>query len=161
MRAAKVFAFLGGLALILLFALRGGGSYDLVVRQEYGLVVWWVIAIGVGIGLLPRVRPAAPARVVLGALLAYALWTALSLTWTESSERTFTELARALDYLGVVLLLGLAVDRRTWRSAAAGLGAGALTVCLLALVSRLAPSAFPIDWAAQTFRADRMEYPFG
>lgn len=161
MRAAKVFAFLGGLALILLFALRGGGSYDLVVRQEYGLVVWWVIAIGVGIGLLPRVRPAAPARVVLGALLAYALWTALSLTWTESSERTFTELARALDYLGVVLLLGLAVDRRTWRSAAAGLGAGALTVCLLALVSRLAPSAFPIDWAAQTFRADRLDYPFG
>ncbi len=102
-----------------------------------------------------------PARVLLGALLAYALWTALSLTWTESSERTFTELARALDYLGVVLLLGLVLERRTWRSAAAGLGAGALTVCLLALASRLAPSAFPIDWAARTFKADRLDYPFG
>lgn len=159
--AAKVFAFIGGLALVLLFALRGGGSYDLVVRQEYGLVIWWVIAVGAGIGLLPRARLAAPTRVLLGALLAYALWTALSLTWTESSERTFTELARAFDYLGVVLLLGLVVDRRTWRSAAAGLGAGALAVCLLALASRLAPSTFPIDWAAQTFRADRLDYPFG
>jgi O-antigen ligase/polysaccharide polymerase Wzy-like membrane protein len=159
--AAKALAFIGGLALVLLFALRGGGSYDLVVRQEYGLVIWWVIAVGVGIGLLPRARLAAPTRLLLGALLAYALWTALSLTWTESSERTFTELARALDYLGVVLLLGLVVDRRTWRSAAAGLGAGALTVCLLALASRLAPSAFPIDWAGRTFRADRLDYPFG
>lgn len=161
MGAARICAFLGGLGLVLLFALRGSGSYDLVVRQEYGLVIWWVIAVGVGIGLLPRARLATPARVLLGALVAYALWTALSLTWTESSERTFTELARTLDYLGVVLLLGLVVDRRTWRSAAAGLGAGALTVCLLALVSRLAPSAFPTDWAAQTFRADRLDYPFG
>jgi hypothetical protein len=158
---AKLFAFLGGLALVLLFALRGDGSYDLVVRQEYGLVIWWVIAVGVGIGLLPRARLAAPTRLLLGALLLYALWTALSLTWTESSERTFTELARALDYLGVALLLGLVLERRTWRSAAAGLGAGALTVCLLALASRLVPSAFPIDWAARTFRADRLDYPFG
>ena len=124
-------------------------------------MIWWVIAVGVGIGLLPRTHLAVPTRILLGALLAYALWTALSLSWTESSERTFTELARTLDYLGVVLLLGLVVDRRTWRSAAAGLGAGALAVCLLALASRLAPSTFPIDWAAQTFRADRLDYPFG
>jgi hypothetical protein len=158
---AKAFAFVGGLTLVLLFALRGNGSYDLVVRQEYGLAIWWIIAVGVGIGLLPRARLAAPTLVLLGALLAYALWTALSLTWTESSERTFTELARALDYLGIVLLLGLVLERRTWRSAAAGLGAGALIVCLLALASRLAPSAFPIDWAARSFRADRLDYPFG
>lgn len=160
-RLAKVLAFLGGLTLVLMFALRGNGSYDLVVRQEYGLVIWWTIAVGVAIGLLPRARLSRPLLVLLGAILAYALWTALSLTWTESSERTFTELARALDYLGIVLLLGLVLERRTWRSAAAGLGLGALIVCLLALASRLAPSGFPIDWAARTFRADRLDYPFG
>jgi hypothetical protein len=158
---AKVLAFLGGLALVLVFALRGEGSYDLVVRQEYGLVVWWIAAVGVAIGLLPRARPSRPLLLLLGAIGAYAVWTGLSLTWTESSERTFTELARALDYLGIVLLLGLVLERRTWRSAAAGLGLGALVVCLLALASRLAPSAFPIDWAARTFRADRLDYPFG
>jgi hypothetical protein len=158
---ARTMAFLGGLALVLLFALRGDGSYDLVVRQQYGLVIWWVIAVGVAIGLLPRVRLARPGFVLVVALAAYAVWTALSLSWSESSERTFTELARTLDYLGIVLLLGLALDRRTWRSAAAGLGSGALIVCALASASRLAPSAFPIDWAARTFRADRLDYPFG
>ncbi len=158
---AKVLAFLGTMALVLMFALRGDGAYDLVVRQEYGLVIWWVVAVGVAIGLLPRTRLSRPLLALLAALLAYTLWTALSLTWTESSESTFTELARCLDYLGLVLLLGLVLDRRTWRSAAAGLGAGAVIVCLLALASRLAPSAFPVDWAARTFRADRLDYPFG
>ena len=158
---AKGLAFIGALALVLLFALRGSGSYDLVARQEYGLAIWWVIAVGVAIGLLPRARLSRPLLVLLGAVLAYAVWTALSLTWTESSERTFTELARTLDYLGVVLLLGLVLERRTWRSAAAGLGAGALIVCLLALASRLLPSVFPVDWAARSFRADRLDYPFG
>jgi hypothetical protein len=158
---AKVLAFLGGLALVLMFALRGDGSYDLVVRQEYGLAIWWAIAVGVAIGLLPRARLSRPLLLLLGAILAYALWTAFSLSWTESSERTFTELARALDYLGIVLLLALVLERRTWRSAAAGLALGALVVCLLALASRLAPSAFPIDWAARSFRADRLDYPFG
>lgn len=158
---AKGLAFLGTTALVLMFALRGSGSYDLVVRQEYGLAIWWIVAVGVAIGLLPRTRLSRPLLALLAAILAYTLWTALSLTWTESSERTFTELARCLDYLGLVVLLGMVVDRRTWRSAAAGLGAGALIVCLLALASRLAPSAFPTDWAARTFRADRLDYPFG
>jgi hypothetical protein len=158
---AKALAFVGAVALVLMFALRGDGSYDLVVRQEYGLAIWWIVAVGVAIGLLPRTRLSRPLLALLAAILAYTIWTALSLTWTESSESTFTELARCLDYLGLVLLLGMVLDRRTWRAAAAGLGAGALLVCLLALASRLAPSAFPIDWAARTFRADRLDYPFG
>ena len=47
-----------------------------------------------------------------------SLWTALSLTWTESTERTAAELARALTYLGV--LRARPLRRGTARTAAAG-----------------------------------------
>lgn len=160
-RATNAFAFVFGLALVLLYALRGGGSYDLVTRQEYGLVIWWLLAVGLALGLFPRARSSRSTFLLLGALLAYGSWTALSLVWTDSSERTFAELARVLDYLGLVALIVSVLDRHTWRAAAAGLGFGALVVCGLALASRLAPSAFPIDSAARSFRTDRLDYPFG
>ncbi|PZS08132.1 MAG: hypothetical protein DLM64_13180 [Solirubrobacterales bacterium] len=157
---ARVAAFLGALGLVLVYALRGG-SYDLVVFQEHGLVIWWVLAIGIAVGLLPRARPSRPALVLLGALLAYALWTAVSLTWTESAERTTVELARVLDYLGLVALLSVTLGRDNWRAGAAGLAFGALVVCALAVGSRLAPSVFGTDHAAATLHIDRLSSPFG
>ena len=45
LRAQRTLAFGGALAIVLVYALRGG-SYDVVVFQEHGLVVWWVLAIG-------------------------------------------------------------------------------------------------------------------
>ncbi len=159
-RLSSAFAFGGGAALVLVYALRGG-AYDIVVRQEHGLIVWWVLAVGIALGLLPRARPPRAVLLLLAALAAYAAWTALSLTWTESSERTSAELARVLDYLGVVALIASVLDRRTWRAAAMGLGFGALVVCALAVASRLYPSAFPPDQAAGVFSTDRLDYPFG
>ena len=41
-------AFAGTFGLVLLYALRGG-SYDIVVFEEYGLVIWWLLAIGVAL----------------------------------------------------------------------------------------------------------------
>jgi len=155
-----VLAFSGAFALILVYALRGG-SYDIVVRQEQGLVIWWIIAVGLALGILPRAGVSRHALLLLGAVVAYLAWTALSLAWTESSESTFAEVARTVDYLGVIALAVVVLDRRTWRAAAAGLGLGALVVCALALASRLAPSHFPIDYAARNFQADRLDYPFG
>jgi O-Antigen ligase len=159
-RLASFLAFGFAFGLVVLYAMRGG-SYDVIVRQEYGLVIWWLIAVGVGLGLLPRSRPHPVVLVLLATLLAYAGWTALSLLWTESSEQTTAEIARVLDYLGLVTLLAIIFDRGTWRRAAMGIGAGAMFVCALAVASRLDPSAFPIDQAARVFRADRLDYPFG
>jgi hypothetical protein len=153
--------FAGAAAVILTYSLRGGGSYDLVAFQEQGLVVWWVLAIGFALGILPRRRPSLPVLLLWGALAAYAGWTALSLLWTQSSELTTTELARSLDYLGLVALVGSVLTRDTWRSAAAGLGFGAMLVCVIALGSRLAPSVFGVDDVARALRSDRLSYPFG
>ena len=37
-----------------------GGSYDIVARQGEALIVWWVIGLGVALGLLPaRASPGA------------------------------------------------------------------------------------------------------
>jgi hypothetical protein len=142
------------------YGLRGG-SYDVVVYGEHGMVVWWVIALGIALGLLPRARPSRLGLALLAALIAYAAWVALSLVWTESSERTTNEVARVLGYAGIVALVACCLDRRTWRAAAAGLGCGAVVVCLMALGSRLEPSIFPTDYAAASLRTDRLAYPFG
>lgn len=143
------------------YALRGGGSYDIVSFQEAGLVVWWVLAIGVALGLLPGTRPAPVVLWGLAALAAYTAWTALSLTWTDSSELTFEEVARCLDYLGIAALASCVLDRASWRSAAAGLGAAAMFVCVVAVGCRLAPSLFGHDRVAAQLSSDRLSYPFG
>lgn len=157
---ARVAPFVAGVALVLLYALRGG-AYDLVVFESYGLIVWWILALGILVGVLPRSRPGRAVLLLIVALLAYTVWTAISLLWSESAERTTIEIARSLDYLGLLALIAVTLDRRNWRPAAAGVGFGAGVVCLLAVGSRLFPSIFPVDQVAAAFHTDRLSYPFG
>jgi Flp pilus assembly protein TadD len=158
---ARATVFRLTLGLVLAYSLRGGGSYDPVVFEQYGLIVWLLLGIGVSTGLLPRSRPSRWQLALLGALLAYTAWTALSLTWTSSSERTFEEVARCVDYLGLVAFVCAIVDRRTWRAAAAGLGVGAMLVCAIAVGSRLDPGLLGRDRIDAVFQIDRLSVPFG
>src|SRR5689334_925000 len=48
-------AFAGAAALPTWLAMHGGG-YDIVIRQQTAIVVWWAIAVGFGFGVLPRAR---------------------------------------------------------------------------------------------------------
>lgn len=153
--------FVGSGALPVVYALSGdGGGYDLVFRQYVALIVWSGLAIAFLFGLLPLARPSRDVVLPLAALGLLVAWTALSLTWTESSERTWAELARALHYLGLLVLAWTVLERRTWRIAAAGLSVGALVVCGLAVLSRLAPLAFP-GAGAGTPDPARLLYPLG
>lgn len=160
LRAERAFAFCAAAGLLLSYALRGG-SYDIVAFEENGLVIWWLLAIGLALGLVPRSRPSRGSLLLLAAFAGYAAWTALSLLWTDSSELTFAELARSLDYLGLVALLTVVVGRRNWRAAAAGLGFAALLVCVIALGTRLAPGAFGRDAVDAALHTDRLSAPFG
>jgi hypothetical protein len=152
-------AFLGATGLVLAYALPGG-AYDHVLFEEYGLVIWWTLALGCAVGLLPRVRPSRWVLALLAAMVAYTAWTTLSLTWTASAERTTIEITRTLDYLGLAAIIAATVDRRTWRPAAAGLGCGALAVCVLAVIGRLDPGALPSDGIGGA-DVSRLSYPFG
>ena len=160
-RAAGLLAFAAAAGSVLLYGLRGSGSYDLGFYEQNGLVVWWILGLGFALGLLPRTRPARPMLMLIAALGVYAAWTALSLIWSSSSELTFAEVARVLSYLGLVVLVGTALDRTTWRPAAAGLGFGAALICAVAVGSRLAPGLFGHDRVDAIFQTDRLSVPFG
>ena len=95
-----------------------------------------------------------------GALAAFAVLTLLSVGWAASDEKAFLEFTRVLMYLGVLMLVAVAVTRRTAASVADGLALGIVAVVLLALASRLffgdvgpgaPPSFFPVR--------SRLHYP--
>lgn len=141
-RPADVAIWLGAVVIVVYVSLRAGG-YDPIPRDEVGILVWWGVLVGVAVGALSIERIGVPARAVLFLFLAVAGWTALSFEWTQSAERTATELARTVTYLGV-FVLALAVQRGgRWRSLLYGVTTGIAVVAGLAVLSRLHPDWFP------------------
>ena len=150
-----------GFGLVVYLGLEGGG-YDALVHDQLGIAIWWVLAIGVLVGALPRVGPSRLALLALGLLAGFVIWTALSLIWTESAERTNADLARLLCYLGLFsLILCVRAPREPQRLVAAIAAAIAL-IAVIALLSRLHPSWFPsADQTAQFLddSRERLSYP--
>jgi hypothetical protein len=145
-------------AAVVMAALRGG-SYGPIPRGELFVLVLWVLVLAIGLGLLPR--RALPRGAALGvlALLALAAWTAVGLLWTESAERTVGEVARTLGFAGVLLLVVWTFEGRSWDVATLSVAAAAVTVTVIALVSRLAPDLVSSALsAAGLYR--RLGYPF-
>jgi O-antigen ligase len=137
------------------------GSYSLLDRQQIAVFVWIAIGVAAICGVLPTVKPPRVLLIPLVAVLAFAAWTLLSLTWTESAERTFAEFARIVGYVGVLVLIWTGVGRTTWRLVAAGLLSAGVLVCFLTLMSRLWPSIFPSDTVTINLKTTRINYPFG
>src|SRR5262245_15066294 len=119
LRLRRVAGFLIALVLTLVLAFDGGG-YDIVIRQEVGLAIWALIALGLAVGAFPRATLSTAAWFAIGGFGALALLNLLAQAWTGSDERTTAELARVLQYGGVVVLAYLALNRYTWRGAALG-----------------------------------------
>ncbi len=158
--AGQAAAFLLTFGGIVLLGLESG-AYDVVVRQQVAVVLWWLLALAFLAGLLPRTRPAAPGWAVLGALVLLGAWTALSLLWTSDDARTLIEVARVAMHLGVVVLVATALDRSTWTAAVAGAAAAAAFITLAALTRRLFPGTFGDDVIAEAFGSNRLSYPLG
>jgi Flp pilus assembly protein TadD len=128
--------------LIIYIALKNGG-YDEIPRDEAGVLVWWLVLIGTLAGVLPAVRARPAYGVLIVLLAALGVWTALSLSWTQSAERTMIELARVATYLGF-LVLAVGLQRRGYgRELLYGVAAGLAAVVVLAVLSRLEPPWFP------------------
>lgn len=147
--------------LIVYLGLKGGG-YDPLVHDQVGIAVWWVLLAAVAVGALPRQPLGRLAWCGLGLLAAFVLWTALSLTWTESVERTTADVARLAGYLGVFALALFARDRQGARRLIGAVGAGIVVVSAIALLSRLHPSWFPEATQTARFLApgrERLSYP--
>ncbi|HXV06344.1 MAG TPA: O-antigen ligase family protein [Solirubrobacterales bacterium] len=148
-------------ALVVYLGLKGGG-FDPLVSDQVGIAVWWIVLAGALVGAFPRRPPGPLAWAALGLLVAFGLWTALSLTWTESTEKTSADVALVATYVGVFALALLSRGPRESQRALAGVAAGIVLVGLVALLSRLHPAWFPE--AAQTARflsggRERLSYP--
>lgn len=150
-----------GFGLIAYMGLEGGG-YDALVHDPVGIAVWWVLLAGVLVGALPRRRIGATALTALALLAAFVLWTALSMSWTESVGRTFADLARVSGYLGVFALAVAIRGSDNGRRMLAAVAAGIALVAIVALLSRLHPAWFPAGAQTAQFLSgneERLSYP--
>jgi hypothetical protein len=151
----------GGLAFALtVYAALSGGAYDIVVRSDIGILIWWLLLLGVIAGALPRRRLPASTWTGLALLAGFFAWTWLGAGWSRSEELSLIEVGRVGTYAGV-FALGACV--LTWRSAGAlvrGLAAGIAVVCALAVLSKLVPSLFPTDPTQHYYATPRLRYPF-
>lgn len=128
--------------LIPYLALHNGG-FGPVERAEVGIAVWWIVLVGTIVGALPAAGGTRAGWWLFALLTAFAAFNALSLAWTESSERTVTELARVTTYLGgFALALAVQAEGR-WRHLLSGVTVALAAMLLLALLSRFEPSWFP------------------
>ena len=158
---SAVSTWLLGFGLIAYLGLKGGG-FDPLVHDQVGIAIWWIVLAGVLVGALPRRRLGPLAWCALGLFAAFVAWTALSLTWTESAEKTSADLARVAGYLGVFALGVFARDSKGARRMVGAVAAGIAFVAIVALLSRLHPAWFPE--AGQTARflsgsQERLSYP--
>jgi hypothetical protein len=136
--------FLLAFAIVLYLALQGGG-YDLVVRNQVGIAVWWGVFCAALAGLLPARQLGPAGRLAVTALCLLCAWSAVASTWSASAERSLAEVSREACYLGV-LILGLLLQRRrrgALAAAAGGVASAIVLVALLSVISRLEPGSFP------------------
>jgi O-Antigen ligase len=140
-------------ATVVLYLAIDGGGYDVVVRSQVAIVVWWIVLIGAAWGLLPASRWTRTAWAALALLGAFVAWSALATTWSLSSESSLEELSRVAFYFGL-LLLGTSIHRDRGRAVKHTIHATAAAVVLvacLALASRLRPDLFPAAYQTASF----------
>jgi hypothetical protein len=148
-------------AVIVFWLALDGGTYGLESRNSLAIAVWWVIIVGVGLGLLPRVRPTRESLIVGGLLAGFAALTVASMAWAASAERAFTEFNRATLYLGVFVLVAALARRANVPQVAEGIAIGVAAIGVLALASRLFPALFPRGDLAEFLPSaqTRLSYP--
>jgi hypothetical protein len=148
--AVRAWALAGS---VVLYLSIDGGGYDLVVRSQAAIVVWWIVLVGAAWGLLPVTRGTRVAWVALALFGGFLVWTALAATWSVSSERSLEELSRVACYFGI-LLLGISIHRDRERAVQHTIHAVAtavVAVACLALASRLNPDLFPASHQTASF----------
>ena len=157
--ARRILTWAFALALSVYLALSGGG-YDIIVRSEIGLIVWWLVLLGVVIGVLPRARFERAGWIASALLAGFLLWSWLGLSWSSSHELTLNEVCRLSTYLGIFVLGVCVLTSETTPSLLNGLGCGIAAVSAVAIMAKLAPSLFPADTARSFYATARLSYPF-
>ncbi len=151
--------WLGAFAVTVYVALSGGG-YDLVIRSQVGLIIWWLVLLGVILGMLPRGGLAPRTWGAFALLTGFFIWTWVGTLWTTNTEQTLVEVGRVATYAGAFVLAAGALTRNSARALFAGLASGIAVVCGVAVLSKLVPSFFPANPTAGVYLTPRLSYPF-
>jgi len=150
-----VFPLLPG-ALVIYLAFNAGGYFP-NTQGLVTIVLLLALAAWVGFAYEPFAGLGPWLGVAAGALAAFAVWTLLSGTWSDSTSRALLEFNRALLYLAALALFGLTIRQgRQLQWLVWGLAAGIVVVCTIALTTRLLPNVWPIDF---NLANDRLSYP--
>jgi len=130
--------------LLVVYLAFASGGYDLVVRSQIGIIVWWAVLLGILAGILPvaRITRAGFTMFVIVAML--FLWTAIStLFWTESAERSVIEVTRVATLLGTFVLLVLVQGKSGIRHGVTAIAAAVALISVVSLGDRLLPNLVP------------------
>lgn len=152
-----VLAFGLPLTVLGFLALEEGGL-DLVVRQQVSLAAWWLLALGLAFGVVPRADPPRGWRLAAVGLLALGALQLASVAWGPSDDRALADACRAFGHLGLLCLAWGLLGPRSWRFTAAGVFAAAAAVTVYALLVRLAPD---LPGVAGQPDAGRLAEPLG
>jgi O-Antigen ligase len=134
-----------------------GGGYSLPVHSRVAIVVWWIVVVSAAWGLLPVSRPSRRGLIGLGLFAGFTAWTALGITWSISSGRSWQDLSLITCYLGI-LVLGLAIHRErdeAVRHTVAAVATGIVLLAALAVISRLWPHLIPSSQVIGRLSDDR------
>jgi hypothetical protein len=144
--------------LIVYLGVRQGG-YDAVISSQVAIAAWWLILLVLAFGLV-RARLGRAGAIGVALLAGYAVWTTLSLAWTESGESTMTNVSQMLLYVGLMLLVLLVRGRQAIRFMVYGLATGIVAIAVVALLSRLRFEWFAIPQVLAN-STNRLSYPIG
>jgi hypothetical protein len=145
---------------ITIYLALSGGGYDTVIRSQVGVLIWWLLLLGLIAGVLPTSRLAGSTWIGLVLLTGFFVWTWIAAGWTSSQEQTLIEVGRVATYIGAFLACACLLTRGSVRALLCGVAAGIAVVCALAVLSKLLPSLFPADQSARFYATPRLRYPF-
>jgi len=147
-------------ALLVYIGVEGGG-FDPIVYGRVGVGIWWLVFLAAAAGAAGVAGLGRRGMLVAGLLGGLAVWTGLSMIWSESADRSAQELARASTYLAV-LVGALLLRPRIGARPLLGSVAAAIGVLIgIALLARMQPLWFPKNETLDLVFASeaRLNYP--
>lgn len=145
---------------VFVLAVRNG-TYDDTSRQAFAIAVWWVVVLAATTRFVGTSGLSAAAWWAGAGLLGLATLAGLSALWGPSVENALGVLDLDCLYLGVFVLVAVAVRRAALRFWCDGLALGIAAIVGLALLSRLFPDLGPGSAQFRFLATMRLSYPMG
>jgi O-antigen ligase len=138
-----------------------GGTFADASRNSLSIVVWWVLVLAVGFGLLPPAGFSRAAVLAGGLLSLLAIFTLTSTIWADSAEGAFSEFNRTALYVAIFAFAALAGTRSTLSRWSDGLALGIVATAALSLFSRCFPDVILTEKTLRFLPLDftRLSYP--